>query len=221
MDHFGLWHEQPIVVLDCETTGVEPTRGDKIVELAAVMIRSRKIADKLHLYLNPERPIPMEASLVHKIYDEDVALAPMFSEVAESLLKFCDDAVPCAYQESFDRGFLMAELWNANVAMSVPLLTWPCWINPLAWVRSADRFVTDDDGKKVSNDLVSACRRRGIEVAVAHDAMADATATAELLLSMVGDMPRCTVSELLRRQAFIGAAHGTRRAATEWRRPSR
>lgn len=217
LDHFGLWHEQPVVIVDCETTGVEPARGDKIVELAAVRVHGMKVVDRWRTYLNPDRDIPLEASLVHGIHDEDVTLSRRFHEVADDFFRFCADAIPCSYQESFDRGFVLAETWNANMAIQIPLLSWPRWLDPLTWVRSIDRFVTDEDDKKVSNDLASACARRGVVIPNAHSALDDAEATAALLATLVGDMPRCTVSELIRRQPFLSAAHDRRRKDSEWR----
>jgi len=215
INHFDLWFEQSIVVLDFETTGYEPTRGDKIVEAAAVRLERMKIVNEWHTFLNPERQIPDEASRIHGIYDEDVALAPVFKQKAPEFIKFCEGAVPCAYNEGFDRGFAMAEFWNAGISLDMPLMSWPCWLNPLSWVRSIDRFVTTEDGSKTSNDLASACARRGITLSGAHGALADTRCLAMLLASLVGDMPRCTISELLRRQPLLGMAYERRRKAAK------
>lgn len=205
LDHFGLWTDLRLAILDLETTGRQANRDDRVVEIAVVRIERMKIVGHWQTYLNPERPIPEEASLVHGIYDEDVALAPRFRDKARSLVEFCDGAVPCAYNESFDRGFLMAELWAAGLS-DCSLLQWPAWLDILAWVRSTDRFVKNDDGSKVSNKLGDACKRRGIETPGAHGALADATSAALLLEAISADMPRGTISEMIRRQRLLGAA---------------
>lgn len=214
IDHFAMWLDVPLVCVDFETTGREPTRGDRIIEIAAVRLERLRIVKTWQTFLNPDRPIPDDASLVHGIYDEDVALAPRFRDRALDFLAFCDGAVPCAYNESFDRGFLMAELWNVGLSQN-PLLTWPAWLDVLAWTRSVDRFVKGADGEKVSNALGPACARHGIETPGAHGALADATAAALLLESLAHDMPRGTISEMIRRQKHLSAAYEKRYQAAK------
>jgi len=214
IDHFAPWPDVPLVCIDEETTGREPTREDRIVEIAAVRLERWKVVGRWQTYLNPDRPIPEDASRIHGIYDEDVALAPRFRDKAKEFLAFCDGAVPCAYNESFDRGFLMAELWNVGLS-DASLLKWPTWLDVLAYVRSVDRFVKNDDGTKVSNALGAACARRGIETPGAHGALADATAAALLLEAISADMPRGTISELIRRQKLLSAAHDRRYQAAK------
>lgn len=214
IDHFALWNEIPIVVIDLETTGRAPSHDDRAVEIAAVRLEGMKVVRTWQTYLNPDRPIPDEASRVHGLYDEDVALAPRFRDRARDLLAFCEGAAPAAYQDAFDRGFLMAEFWNAGIAHNDVLWS-TSWIDILAWTRSIDRFVTNGDGSKVSNRLVDACARRGIEVPGAHGALADAHAAAMLLVSLAPDMPRATTSELIRRQKLLGVAHQKRYEAAK------
>jgi DNA polymerase-3 subunit epsilon len=214
IDHFASWTDLTICAIDLETTGREPTREDRIVEIAAVRLERWKVVGRWQTYLNPDRPIPEDASRIHGIYDEDVALAPRFRDKAKEFLAFCDGAVPCAYNESFDRGFLMAELWNVGLS-DAALLKWPAWLDVLAYVRSVDRFVKSDDGSKVSNALGAACARRGIATPGAHGALADATATALLLEAISADMPRGTISELIRRQKLLSAAHDRRYQAAK------
>jgi DNA polymerase III epsilon subunit-like protein len=210
IDHFKLWFELPLVVLDFETTGRAASHDDRIVEIAAVRVENLKVVRSWQTYLNPDRPIPEDASLVHGIYGEDVALAPRFRAKAGELLAFCDGAIPCAYNEGFDRGFLMAELWNAGFDARVPIMAWPEWLDILAWTRSVDRFMKNDDGSKASNRLSEACKRRGIETPGAHGALADAKAAAALLAAIAYDMHRSTISELIRRQQLLSSAYDRR-----------
>lgn len=205
IDHFGLWFDQPIVTIDFETTGYSPSYGDRVVEVAAVRIEKLKVVKKWHSFINPERPIPEEASRIHLIYDEDVGLAPTMRQKGPELLAFCDGAVPCAYSERFDRGFAMAELWRMGPGLDIPLLQWDPWLDPLAWVRSIGRFGDE------KNDLASACARYGVKLENAHGALADAVATAELLIAIAPDMHRSTISELLRRQTLLATTYDKRK----------
>jgi DNA polymerase-3 subunit epsilon len=206
IDHFALWSEQPIVAVDCETTGWEPGRRDRIIELAAVRIENRKIVGSWRSFMNPECPIPWQASRVHGLYDEDVAMAPKFRDVAADFVRFTSGAIPAAYKAGFDYSFVMAELWMADLSSAEILSAWPRWFDPLTWIRSVDRFVPGD----IDNKLGSACARRGITLDGAHGALADATALAHLIISLIGDLPRCTASELIRRQSVFAAASGRR-----------
>jgi DNA polymerase III epsilon subunit family exonuclease len=214
IDHFAAWIDVPLAVIDLETTGMSPSRDDRIVEIAVVRIERMQVVRTWQTYLNPDRPIPEDASRVHGIYDEDVALAPRFRDKADEFLAACAGAVPCAYNEGFDRSFVMAELWHAG-KHNTELLSWPAWLDVLAWVRSTDRFVKSGDGSKISNALGAACARRGIETPGAHGAKADATAAALLLEAISSDMPRSTISELIRRQKLLSAAHDRRGQAAK------
>jgi len=210
IDHFGLWNEQPIVVIDTETTGFVATQGDKMVQLAAVRVERGAVTARWNTLLNPERPIPSEASQIHGVWDHDVYDAPRFCDVVLSFIMFVDGCVPCAYGQLFDRGFLRAELFDLGLAdIDVPIVQWPNWIDPLVWVRSLDRFVAGSEG----NSLVHACKRRGIEIANAHSAPEDAEATAKLLMLLAPEIGLCTASELIRRQPYLNDAHRRRREA--------
>lgn len=216
IDHFALWHHLPIVAIDIETTGFCAGTGDRIVELAAVRVERREtkgqwnheIVSRFHRYLNPDRLIPEQASAIHKIYDEDVALSPRFGDIAQEFSEFCAEALPCAYNEGFDSRFVLAEMTRAGVnPTSAPMGDWPRWLDPLVWVRSADRFVVDEYNKRLSCALGPACGRRGIALTGAHGALSDAMVLAELVVVMVPEIPQGTVSEILRRQAFLGDTH--------------
>lgn len=219
IDHFALWSDLPIVTIDIETTGFSPVYGDRIVELAAVRVErmetkgtwSHEIVGQFHHYLNPGRRIPAQASNVHHIYDEDVALAPRFRDIGAAFSKFCEGAVPCAFNQGFDSGFITTEMGsNGFDLLSAPVGDWPRWLDPLVWVRSADRFVVDDTGQRLSCALAAACGRRGITVKGAHGALGDAMATAELIVAMIPEIPHGTISEILRRQSFLNNTHARR-----------
>ncbi|HWQ39077.1 MAG TPA: DNA polymerase III subunit epsilon [Burkholderiales bacterium] len=99
------------IVLDTETTGLDPALGHRIIELAAVEIVNRRITDKVfHRYLNPEREIEDGALQVHGITGEFLADKPRFRDVARDFLEFIDGAELIIHNAAFDLAFLNAEL---------------------------------------------------------------------------------------------------------------
>lgn len=213
IDHFAVWRELPIAVIDLETSGFDALHGDRVVQVAAVRLEGMKIARRWSSLINPERSIPEEASRVHGLYDEDVALAPRFAEIVPTLADICADAVPCAYNMSFDRAFMLMEFFEAKKPhLDLPILTWPTWLDALHWVRSIDRFLPNE---KSDNTLVNACARRGIKIEGAHGAPADALACAQLLVAIAPDMARTTVSDLIYRQKHLDTAWDRRKQAAK------
>lgn len=97
--------KQPYVVLDVETTGVDPA-ADKVCEAAAIRFEDGRIVDRFVTLVNPGIPIPAEASEVHHLTDEDVEGAPPLEAVAESLSAFVGDSLVVAHSAQFDRSFL-------------------------------------------------------------------------------------------------------------------
>src|SRR5438552_13374213 len=88
----GQWLMREIV-LDTETTGLDPLRGDRLVEIGCVEILNRMpTGQTFHRYINPERDVPAEAFNVHGLSTEFLASKPLFAEVAEEFLEFIADA---------------------------------------------------------------------------------------------------------------------------------
>jgi DNA polymerase III epsilon subunit family exonuclease len=98
--------ELDLVFLDLETTGLDFVMGDAICEIGAYKTRSGKVVDKFHSLVNPKRSIPKEAYRIHKISDEQVKYAPFFEKIADKLISFVEGSVVCAYNVSFDMGFV-------------------------------------------------------------------------------------------------------------------
>jgi len=98
-------------VFDVETTGLDPHRGHRVIEIAGVRIEGGKILeDQAFVELvNPERAIPWEAKQVNKISDEDVAAAATIDQVLPRFLSFAEDSILFAHNAEFDMGFLHAE----------------------------------------------------------------------------------------------------------------
>src|SRR5712691_5261465 len=99
------------IVLDTETTGLDPLRGDRLVEIGCVEIVNRMpTGQTFHRHLNPERDMPAEAFAVHGLSGEFLADKPLFAHVVEEFLEFIADAPLVIHNASFDIGFINAEL---------------------------------------------------------------------------------------------------------------
>lgn len=98
-------------VFDVETTGLSPGSGDRIVEIAGVRIEGGQVHEDASFtsLVNPERRMSWEARAVHRIRDEDLAAAPLITEVLPRFLAFAEDSILVAHNAEFDRGFLTAE----------------------------------------------------------------------------------------------------------------
>jgi DNA polymerase III epsilon subunit len=103
------------IILDVETTGFSPRYGDRIVSIALVeLFDFARIGERFFRLVNPRRRIPEEAIRVHGITDRDVASAPDFPSLAQSILDFIGDSSIVGYNVNFDRGFLEYELETAG-----------------------------------------------------------------------------------------------------------
>ncbi len=107
--------KNPIVFLDLETTGINIVT-DRIVEIALIKINNDGKEEEKLLRINPEMPIPEEASVIHGIYDEDVKDAPTFKEVAKTLAKFLEGCDLAGFNSNrFDIPLLAEEFLRAEV----------------------------------------------------------------------------------------------------------
>ena len=99
------------IILDTETTGLEVTKGHKIIEIGAVVLNDRKkSSDHFHSYINPGRLIDEEASKVHGITNADLENEPMFAEIADDFVEFIQGSTLIIHNAPFDVGFLNSEL---------------------------------------------------------------------------------------------------------------
>lgn len=101
----------PLTVFDVETTGLDPTKGHRIVEIAGVRIEHGSIVEQptFSTFVNPEREIPWEAKQVNHISDDDVRTAPTVMTVLPEFLEFARGSILFAHNAQFDMGFLEAE----------------------------------------------------------------------------------------------------------------
>lgn len=171
----------PLVAIDTETTGRDPTT-DRVVEVACVRWERGEITLRKSWLVNPGRPIPKEAFDVHGISDEAVKDAPNFQTILPELLEAMSGAVPLAYNAEFDRKQLNAELGRLPGLASLP----PAfqknveWLDPLIWARELQKH-------EKSRALGEVAARLGIEISQAHRATDDAEAALNVFLKFQED----------------------------------
>jgi len=111
--------KRPLVIFDLETTGVN-VASDRIVEICALKANPDGTQETKTFRVNPERPIPLESSLIHGIYQEDIADAPTFKEIAQELADFIGDADLGGYNSNrFDIPVLMEEFLRVQVPFDI------------------------------------------------------------------------------------------------------
>ena len=165
------------IVLDTETTGLDPFTGDRIVEIGAVeLVNHMPTGNTYHQYINPERPMPKEAFEVHGLGDEFLADKPVFKDIAAAFLDFIADSRLVIHNASFDMKFLNAELEWAQM----PILPMERAFDTLALARRKY------PGSPSSLDAL--CRRFGIDNSARdlHGALLDSQILAEVYLELIG-----------------------------------
>ncbi len=166
------------VVLDTETTGLDPENGDRIVEIGCLeLVNHLPTGRTFHRYTNPERPMPEAAFAVHGLSDDFLSDKPVFAEVAGDFLDFIGDDPLVIHNAKFDLGFINAELKACGQAALAP--GHPVH-DTLATARA--KF----PGAQASLDAL--CRRFGIDLSVRekHGALLDAELLSEVYLELVG-----------------------------------
>ncbi len=165
------------VVLDTETTGLDPGLGHRVIEIGAVEILNRQITGEVfHVYLNPERDIDPGAVEVHGLTREFLSDKPVFRDVADDLLRFIADAELVIHNAPFDVGFLNAELGKLDAGN----LAAHC-----LGVQDTLKVAREmHPGQK--NNLDALCKRYGVDNSGRsfHGALLDAQLLAEVYLSM-------------------------------------
>ena len=124
------------IILDTETTGLDPLRGDRLVEIGCVEIFNRvETGRTFHAYFNPDRAMPAEAFAVHGLSDAFLSDKPRFPELVEAMLEFIGDAPLVAHNAGFDFGFLNGELKQCGR----PLVCTTRMVDTLTIARSKPR----------------------------------------------------------------------------------
>ena len=187
------------VVLDTETTGLDASKGHRIIEIGCIELSERRATGRsFHRYLNPQRLIDEGAMAVHGISNESLVDKPLFAEIVDELLAFIDGAEMLAHNAKFDVSFLDAELAIAGshygrVGDRVTV------IDTLAMAR--DLY----PGQR--NGLDALCKRLGVDNShrELHGALLDAQLLADVYIGMTagqGDLGLASNADIEQRDAI-------------------
>jgi DNA polymerase III epsilon subunit-like protein len=198
-----VWSDLAFLALDTETTGLDPA-ADRVIELGWSRVDRGEETDAHAQLCSFDGTLDESVSRLTGLSDAALQGAPSFADAAPALL----DALAgvdfvAAYNAAFDRAFLANEL--QRIGRELPDVP---WIDPLVFIREVDRY---KPGKKLSE----ASQRWGVSLDAPHRALADARATAKLLLKVAPFLPARTLTDLIDQQQRWGA-----RQATEPRRPA-
>jgi DNA polymerase III subunit epsilon len=189
------------IVLDTETTGLEPELNHRVIEIGCVeLVNRRPTGRTFHRYLNPEREIDDGALAVHGISRTDLDGQPRFAEIVEELLAFVTGAELVIHNAAFDVAFLDAEL--ARLPGERPQMAAVCQVlDTLALARELH------PGQR--NSLDALCKRYGVDNSARelHGALLDARILADVYLAMTGGQGALALVEA---DAPALAAEGTR-----------
>ncbi|WP_136067750.1 DNA polymerase III subunit epsilon [Modicisalibacter radicis] len=200
------------IVLDTETTGIDPKEGHRLIEIGAVEVVNRRLTGRTyHQYINPERSIEAEAVEIHGITDERVAGEPRFAEIADAFWEFILGAELVIHNAAFDVGFIDHEFQLLRTLRGEPVL------GPVAehcGILDTLKMARDrHPGQR--NSLDALCKRYEIANGhrVLHGALLDAEILADVYLAMTGGQTALTLD------ADSGeSADGSGRAASRIRR---
>ncbi len=169
------------ILFDTETTGLDPSIGDRVLEIAAIELNADlPTGRRFHALIDPERDIPEEATRVHGFTRADLAGKPRFADICPAFLAFIGDAPLVAHNAPFDFGFISAEL----ARLDLPPLAPSRMIDTLALAKQ--RF------PGLPNSLDALCRRYDIDLSerTTHNALLDCRLLAEVYVELTGGRQR-------------------------------
>ncbi|NVN37067.1 DNA polymerase III subunit epsilon [Komagataeibacter swingsii] len=169
------------ILFDTETTGLDPLKGDRVIEIAALeLVGDLPTGRSFRVLIDPERDVPEEASRVHGFTRADLEGKPKFAQVAPEFLEFIGDDPLIAHNARFDFGFLNAELARARL----PELDMGRMVDTLDMAR--ERF------PGMPNSLDALCRRFSIDLSerTTHNALLDCRLLAAVYLELTGGRQR-------------------------------
>lgn len=198
------------IVMDTETTGLDPLRGDRLVEIGCLEIFNRMpTGQTFHVYINPERDMPQEAFNVHGLSAEFLSTKPLFHEVVDDFMAFIGDSPLVIHNGMFDLGFINAELDR----IKRPPVPRDRLVDTLLLARRKH--------PGVSNKLDDLCARYAIDNSrrTKHGALLDSELLAEVYIDLIGArqsqliladeapaQPTGSISDAPRRQREIALA---------------
>jgi len=165
------------IVFDTETTGLDPKSGDRIVEIGAIeLINHIPTGRSFHRYLNPERPMSIDAARVHGLDDTFLRDKPLFASVADEFMEFLGDANLIAHNAGFDVAFVNAELAR-------------CSKPPLGDDRVIDTLILarrKHPGSPASLDALMSRYQVDSSRRTLHGALLDAELLSEVYIELIG-----------------------------------
>ena len=169
------------IVMDTETTGLDPNSGDRLVEIACVELANYIPTGRVwHQYINPQREVPHDAFRIHGLSTQFLADKPLFTDLVESFLEFVDGATMIFHNASFDMKFINAELIRIERA-AIPLER---VLDTLALARRKH--------PAGPNSLDALCKRYNVDnsARTKHGALLDAELLADVYLQLIdGQQP--------------------------------
>ncbi|GGC51654.1 DNA polymerase III subunit epsilon [Chelatococcus reniformis] len=165
------------IVLDTETTGLDAANGDRIVEIGCVeLLNHIPTGRNLHLYINPQRPMPQEAFAVHGLGDDFLKDKPVFADLAAEFAEFIGEDMLIIHNAAFDIGFINAEFGRVGRP-------------PVAAMRVLDTLaLARRRHPGAGNSLDALCARYGIDNSrrTKHGALLDSEILAEVYIELIG-----------------------------------
>jgi len=196
------------IVLDTETTGLDPAKGDRVVEIGAVeLVNHIATGRNFHAFINPERDMPVEAEAVHGLSTAFLKDKPVFAAVASEFIAFIGSDILVIHNASFDVGFLNAEL---------DYLGHP----PILPERVIDTLhIARQKHPMGPNSLDALCKRYGVDNSKRskHGALLDSELLAEVYLELIGG--RQTALGLTEAKTPLKTIQTTQRAVIARPRP--
>ncbi|MBR9908575.1 MAG: DNA polymerase III subunit epsilon [Gammaproteobacteria bacterium] len=192
------------IVLDTETTGLDPAQGHRIIEIGAVEVIGRKLTGQtFHVYVNPQRVVEQEAIEVHGITNEFLQDKPVFAQIADEFLSFIDGAELVIHNAAFDVGFMDHEF--SLLRNGTGKTTDYCTVLDTLMLAREMR-----PGQK--NNLDALCRAFGIDNSnrTFHGALLDAELLADVYLMMTGGQTKLELAAQNKGQQGAQATGWTR-----------
>jgi DNA polymerase III subunit epsilon len=184
------------IVLDTETTGLDPNQGHRIIEIGCIeLVNYMPSGKEFHRFINPQRDVPEDAQRVHGITNSFLADKPTFPEVADPFLEFIADAKLIIHNASFDIGFLNAELMQLAR-------------DPIPFDRVVDTLALARRKHPAGpNSLDALCKRYRIDLSerTKHGALLDSELLARVYMELIGGTQAALGLEEASR---FGQAHG-------------
>jgi len=177
------------IVLDTETTGIEPREGHRIIEIGCVELINRRLTgNHFHVYINPQRVVEQEAIEVHGITNEFLRDKPVFESVVTEFVEFIQGAELVIHNAPFDVGFMDHEFKLSSAGQGIVTADICGVLDTLVLARKMH------PGQK--NNLDALCKRYGIDNGhrELHGALLDAEILADVYLAMTGGQTKLNLS---------------------------